>query len=66
VARTVRGGRDGGGVEASGAPLEQAGTLAAEALHEGLSTEAIADRVLDAAHAVDHRDDVAVLVVRRP
>jgi serine phosphatase RsbU (regulator of sigma subunit) len=46
--------------------LEQAGTLAAAALHEGLSSEAIADRVLDAAHAVDHLDDVAVLVIRRP
>lgn len=48
------------------AGLEQAGTLAAGALHEGLGTEAIADRVLEAVEAVDHVDDVAVLVVRRP
>jgi serine phosphatase RsbU (regulator of sigma subunit) len=48
------------------AGLEQAGTLAAEALHEGLSTEATADRVLDAVDAVDQLDDVAVLVIRRP
>jgi serine phosphatase RsbU (regulator of sigma subunit) len=47
------------------AGLERAGTLAAEALREGLSTEATADRVLDAADAVDHLDDVAVLVIRR-
>ncbi|MFE2430701.1 SpoIIE family protein phosphatase [Streptomyces sp. NPDC059373] len=47
------------------AGLERAGRLAAEALHEGLRTEATADRVLDAADAVDHLDDVAVLVIRR-
>jgi serine phosphatase RsbU (regulator of sigma subunit)/PAS domain-containing protein len=46
--------------------LERAGRLAAEALHEGLSAEATADRVLQAVDAVDHLDDVAVLVVRRP
>ena len=45
--------------------LERAGTLAAEALREGLSTEATADRILDAVDAVDHLDDVAVLVIRR-
>ncbi|SHN36016.1 PAS fold-containing protein [Actinacidiphila paucisporea] len=45
--------------------LERAGTLAAEALQEGLSTEATADRVLEAADAVDHLDDLAVLVIRR-
>ncbi|WP_328981107.1 PP2C family protein-serine/threonine phosphatase [Streptomyces mirabilis] len=45
--------------------LERAGTLAAQALHDGLNAEAIADRILDAAVAVDHLDDVAVLVIRR-
>ncbi|MGX1549308.1 SpoIIE family protein phosphatase [Streptomyces adustus] len=45
--------------------LERAGALAAQALHDGLNAEAIADRLLDAAVAVDHLDDVAVLVVRR-
>jgi serine phosphatase RsbU (regulator of sigma subunit) len=45
--------------------LERAGALAAEALHDGLNAEAIADRILDAAVAVDHLDDVAVLVIRR-
>jgi PAS domain-containing protein len=48
------------------AGLDKAGTLAAEAVHAGLSTEATADRVLDAAHAVDHLDDAAVLVISRP
>ncbi|MET8420435.1 PP2C family protein-serine/threonine phosphatase [Streptomyces sp. NPDC005098] len=47
------------------AGLERAGTLAGEALHDGLNAEAIADRILDAAVAVDHLDDVAVLVIRR-
>ncbi|MEV6290179.1 SpoIIE family protein phosphatase [Streptomyces sp. NPDC051896] len=47
------------------AGLERAGTLAAQAVHDGLNAEEIADRVLDAAVAVDHLDDVAVLVVRR-
>ncbi|MFF3873206.1 SpoIIE family protein phosphatase [Streptomyces sp. NPDC001978] len=47
------------------AGLERAGTLAAQALHDGLHAEEIADRVLDAAVAVDHLDDVAVLVIRR-
>ncbi|MDD1061421.1 serine/threonine-protein phosphatase [Streptomyces cocklensis] len=47
------------------AGLDRAGTLAAEALNEGLGTEATADRVLDAADAVDHLDDAAVLVIRR-
>lgn len=45
--------------------LKRAGTLAAQALHDGLNAEAIADRILDAAVAVDHLDDVAVLVIRR-
>jgi serine phosphatase RsbU (regulator of sigma subunit) len=48
------------------AGLEQAGTLAAEALRDGLNSEGIADRVLGTVDAVDHLDDVAVLVVRRP
>ncbi|MEU1594546.1 SpoIIE family protein phosphatase [Streptomyces sp. NPDC005708] len=47
------------------AGLERAGTLAAQAVHEGLSVEETADRILDAAVAVDHLDDVAVLVIRR-
>ncbi|MFH9962908.1 SpoIIE family protein phosphatase [Streptomyces mirabilis] len=47
------------------AGLERAGTLAGAALHDGLNAEQIADRVLDAAVAVDHLDDVAVLVIRR-
>jgi serine phosphatase RsbU (regulator of sigma subunit) len=47
------------------AGLKRAGTLAAQALHDGLNAEAIADRILDAAVAVDHLDDVAVLVIRR-
>jgi serine phosphatase RsbU (regulator of sigma subunit) len=47
------------------AGLEQAGTPAAQAVHDGLHVEEIADRVLDAAVAVDHLDDVAVLVIRR-
>ncbi|WP_326817953.1 SpoIIE family protein phosphatase [Streptomyces sp. NBC_01762] len=47
------------------AGLERAGTLAGAALHEGLDAEETADRILDAAVAVDHLDDVAVLVIRR-
>ncbi|MGC5008875.1 SpoIIE family protein phosphatase [Streptomyces sp. NBC_00353] len=47
------------------AGLERAGMLAAQALHDGLNAEATADRILDAAVAVDHLDDVAVLVIRR-
>ncbi|WP_329162046.1 SpoIIE family protein phosphatase [Streptomyces sp. NBC_01717] len=47
------------------AGLERAGTLAGAALHDGLSAEETADRILDAAVAVDHLDDVAVLVIRR-
>ncbi|MFJ9034866.1 SpoIIE family protein phosphatase [Streptomyces sp. NPDC102274] len=47
------------------AGLERAGTLAARAVHDGLNAEATADRILDAAVAVDHLDDVAVLVIRR-
>ncbi|MEU4091952.1 SpoIIE family protein phosphatase [Streptomyces sp. NPDC026673] len=47
------------------AGLERAGTLAAQAVHDGLDAEQTADRILDAAIAVDHLDDVAVLVIRR-
>jgi serine phosphatase RsbU (regulator of sigma subunit) len=47
------------------AGLERAGTLAAQAVHDGLDAEETADRVLDAAVAVDHLDDLAVLVIRR-
>ncbi|MFF3875975.1 SpoIIE family protein phosphatase [Streptomyces sp. NPDC001978] len=47
------------------AGLERAGTLAGAALHDGLDAEETADRILDAAVAVDHLDDVAVLVIRR-
>ncbi|RPE42557.1 serine phosphatase RsbU (regulator of sigma subunit) [Streptomyces sp. Ag109_O5-1] len=47
------------------AGLERAGTLAAQAVHDGLNAEETADRILDAAVAVDHADDVAVLVIRR-
>ncbi|WP_432189476.1 SpoIIE family protein phosphatase [Streptomyces sp. Tue6028] len=47
------------------AGLERAGTLAAQAVHDGLNAEETADRILDAAVAVDHLDDVAVLVLRR-
>ncbi|MER7201205.1 hypothetical protein CG723_21980 [Streptomyces sp. CB01635] len=47
------------------AGLERAGTLAGAALHDGLNAEETADRVLDASVAVDHLDDVAVLVIRR-
>ncbi|MFF3878776.1 SpoIIE family protein phosphatase [Streptomyces sp. NPDC001978] len=47
------------------AGLERAGTLAGAALHDGLNAEQTADRILDAAVAVDHLDDVAVLVIRR-
>ncbi|WP_369679684.1 hypothetical protein [Streptomyces mirabilis] len=39
------------------AGLERAGTLAAQALDDGLNAEAIADRIRDAAVAVDHLDD---------
>ncbi|MFD4508098.1 SpoIIE family protein phosphatase [Streptomyces sp. NPDC058457] len=45
--------------------LDRAGTLAGAALHDGLNTEDTADRILDSAVAVDHLDDVAVLVIRR-
>ncbi|MET8276768.1 SpoIIE family protein phosphatase [Streptomyces sp. NPDC005134] len=47
------------------AGLERAGTLIGAALHDGLNAEETADRILDAAVAVDHLDDVAVLVIRR-
>ncbi|MGW5465306.1 SpoIIE family protein phosphatase [Streptomyces sp. NPDC003996] len=45
--------------------LERAGMLAAQAVHDGLNAEETADRILDAAVAVDHLDDVAVLIIRR-
>jgi hypothetical protein len=45
--------------------LERTGTLAAQAVHDGLNAEETADRILDAAVAVDHLDDVAVLIIRR-
>lgn len=45
--------------------LERVGALAGRALKEQLGAEATADRILDAVAAVDHLDDVAVLVVRR-
>ncbi|WP_431961961.1 SpoIIE family protein phosphatase [Actinacidiphila sp. bgisy160] len=45
--------------------LERVGALAGRALKERLGAEATADRILDAVAAVDHLDDVAVLVVRR-
>ncbi|MFF0286474.1 SpoIIE family protein phosphatase [Streptomyces sp. NPDC005262] len=47
------------------AGLERVGTLAGQAVHDGLNAEETADRILDAAVAVDHLDDVAVLVIRR-
>ncbi|MFD7442129.1 SpoIIE family protein phosphatase [Streptomyces sp. NPDC059909] len=47
------------------AGLEQTGTLAAQALRDGLSAQETADRILDAATAMKHSDDLAVLVVRR-
>ncbi|MGC5008265.1 SpoIIE family protein phosphatase [Streptomyces sp. DT203] len=47
------------------AGMERAGTLAAQAVHDGLNAEQTADRILDAAIAVDHLDDVTVLVIRR-
>jgi hypothetical protein len=47
------------------AGLERAGTPAARAVHDGLDAKETADRIPDAAVAVDHLDDVAVLVVRR-
>lgn len=47
------------------AGLERAGALAGRALQDRLGVEATADRVLDAVAAVDHLDDVAVLVIRR-
>ncbi|MFF7184918.1 SpoIIE family protein phosphatase [Streptomyces sp. NPDC008222] len=47
------------------AGLEMTGTLAAQALRNGLSPEATADRILDAAIASNNPDDLAVLIVRR-
>ncbi|MEU7965416.1 SpoIIE family protein phosphatase [Streptomyces sp. NPDC049097] len=45
--------------------LEQAGAMAGQAVHDGLTAEETADRILAAAVGVDHLDDVAVLVIRR-
>ncbi len=45
--------------------LERAGALAGRALHDRLDVEAMADLILDAVVALDHLDDVAVLVIRR-
>ncbi|WP_316742598.1 SpoIIE family protein phosphatase [Streptomyces sp. MK7] len=47
------------------AGLERAGALAGRALQDRLDVEATADRILGAVAAVDHLDDVAVLVIRR-
>ncbi|MFD8503873.1 SpoIIE family protein phosphatase [Streptomyces sp. NPDC059687] len=47
------------------AGLERVGTLAGAAIRDGLNAEETADRILDSAVAVDHLDDVAVLVIRR-
>ncbi|GAA3789095.1 SpoIIE family protein phosphatase [Streptomyces chiangmaiensis] len=47
------------------AGLKRTGTLAAQALRDGLSAEETADRILDGAMAMKHADDLAVLVVRR-
>ncbi|MCC5480087.1 PP2C family protein-serine/threonine phosphatase [Streptomyces barringtoniae] len=47
------------------AGLEHTGAVAAQALHDGLSPEETADRILDDAIAMNHPDDLAVLVVRR-
>ncbi|MGX1540935.1 SpoIIE family protein phosphatase [Streptomyces adustus] len=47
------------------AGLERVATPAAQAIHDRLNAEAVADRILDAAVEVDHLDDVAVLVIRR-
>ena len=47
------------------AGLNRAGALAAEAVRDGLDAERIADRIVEAAGAVDHDDDQTVLVIRR-
>jgi serine phosphatase RsbU (regulator of sigma subunit) len=58
-----------GAVEGPGLTLddgvERLGAIAGRAMSEGLSLNQIVDRVLDAASAVDHLDDVAVLAVRQ-
>ena len=58
-----------GAVEGPGLTLddgvERIGAVAGRAMSEGLSSTQVVDRVLDAASAVDHLDDVAVLAVRR-
>lgn len=48
------------------AGLRHTGKQAAEALRQGLSSAAIAHRVLETAKTLDHLDDAAVLVLRRP
>ncbi|MEW1773517.1 SpoIIE family protein phosphatase [Streptomyces sp. NPDC086777] len=47
------------------AGLERVGALAGRAVQDRLGVEATADLLLDAVAAVDHLDDVAVLVIRR-
>lgn len=47
------------------AGLDHVGRLAATALHDGLNAESTADRLIEGAIAMDHLDDVAVLVIRR-
>jgi serine phosphatase RsbU (regulator of sigma subunit)/PAS domain-containing protein len=48
------------------AGLRHTGRQAAEALRQGLSSTAIAHRVLETAKTASHLDDAAVLVLRRP
>lgn len=48
------------------AGLRHTGKQAAEALRQGLSSTAIAHRVLETAKTAGHLDDAAVLVLRRP
>lgn len=48
------------------AGLRHTGQMAAEALRQGLSSRTIARRVLETAKTLDHLDDAAVLVMRRP
>jgi serine phosphatase RsbU (regulator of sigma subunit) len=47
------------------AGLKPAGALGGRALQDRFGVEATADRILHAVAAVDHLDDVAVLVIRR-
>lgn len=46
--------------------LQRTGKAAADALRQGLSSNAIARRVLETAKGLGHLDDAAVLVMRRP